>query len=45
VIEAYGFEHPLAAQARELDWKPGRHGDAAWYEKSDEYTKVNIYVE
>ena len=44
-IQALDINHPLAIQARDLDWKPQHHNDSAWYEKSDEYGQVSIFIE
>ena len=44
-IQTDGINHPLAIQARELDWKPQRHDASAWYEKSDEYGQISVFVE
>lgn len=44
-IDAYGVDHPLAIEARELDYKPGRQDDTAWLERSDEYVNLSVFVE
>jgi hypothetical protein len=39
------INHSLAIEAREKNWKPQRYNDSAWYEKSDEYGSMAVFVE
>ena len=44
-IQADDINHVLAVQARDLNYKPQRHDASAWYEKTDEYGGISVFVE